>query len=111
MVSTLINELFLICCQFLSCLLVLCNRFQVLKRDLQDFIGTRANINIAQIEDYGGETFLSEEVAIAILQEAKLAFQRCQVVSGITLLSINLLSHKNKDDAFKGNGNKVKYVL
>lgn len=88
-----------------------CNRFQVLKRDLQDFIGTRANINIAQSEDYGGETFLSEEVAISILQEAKLAFQRCQVVSGITLLSINLQSHKNKDNAFEGYGNKVKYVL
>lgn len=57
------------------------DRFQDLRRDIQAVIGTRANINIAQIEDYGGETFLSEEVAIALLQETKLAFQRCQVVS------------------------------
>jgi hypothetical protein len=43
-------------------------------------IGTRANFNIAQIENYGGETFLSEEVAIALLQESKLAFRRCELV-------------------------------
>uniref|UniRef100_A0A1B6HK07 Exocyst complex component 5 n=1 Tax=Homalodisca liturata TaxID=320908 RepID=A0A1B6HK07_9HEMI len=55
--------------------------FQDLRRDLQAVIGTRANINIAQIEDYGGETFLSEEMAIALLQETKLAFQRCQLLS------------------------------
>lgn len=55
--------------------------FQDLRRDIQAVIGTRANINIAQIEDYGGETFLSEEVSIALLQETKLAFQRCQVLS------------------------------
>lgn len=54
--------------------------FQDLRRDLQAVIGTRANINIAQIDDYGGETFLSEELAITILQETKLAFQRCQMV-------------------------------
>lgn len=59
----------------------LIHRFQDLRRDIQAVIGTRANINIAQIEDYGGETFLSEEVSIALLQETKLAFQRCQVVS------------------------------
>uniref|UniRef100_A0A1B6KSQ6 Exocyst complex component 5 n=1 Tax=Graphocephala atropunctata TaxID=36148 RepID=A0A1B6KSQ6_9HEMI len=55
--------------------------FQDLRRDLQAVIGTRANINIAQIEDYGGETFLSEEMAISLLQETKLAFQRCQLLS------------------------------
>lgn len=44
-------------------------------------LGARTNINIAQIEDYGGETFLSEELAIAILQRSKLAFQRCQLLS------------------------------
>jgi hypothetical protein len=51
-----------------------------LRRDLQAVIGTRANFNIAQIENYGGETFLSEEVAIALLQESKLAFKRCELV-------------------------------
>lgn len=55
--------------------------FQDLRRDLQAVIGTRANINIAQIDDYGGETFLCEELAITILQETKLAFQRCQHVN------------------------------
>ncbi|KAJ3665408.1 hypothetical protein Zmor_000904 [Zophobas morio] len=55
--------------------------FQDLRRDLQAVIGTRANINIAQIENYGGETFLSEELAITILQDTKNAFQRCQLLS------------------------------
>jgi len=58
-------------------------RFQDLRRDLQAVIGTRANFNIAQIENYGGETFLSEEVAIALLQESKLAFRRCELVGTI----------------------------
>lgn len=55
-------------------------RFQDLRRDVQALIGTRANINIAQIEDYGGETFLSEELAINLLQECKAAFKRCRLV-------------------------------
>lgn len=54
--------------------------FQDLRRDLQAVIGARTNINIAQIEDYGGETFVSEEIAIAILQESKFSLQRCQLV-------------------------------
>lgn len=56
-------------------------RFQDLRRDVQALIGTRANINIAQIDDYGGETFLSEELAINLLQESKGAFRRCRLVS------------------------------
>lgn len=59
-------------------------RFQYLKRDVQALIGTRTNINIAQIEDYGGETFLSEELAINLLQESKAAFKRCRLVSNLT---------------------------
>ncbi|CAG9859830.1 unnamed protein product [Phyllotreta striolata] len=55
--------------------------FQDLRRDLQAVIGTRANINIAQIENYGGETFVSEELAIMILQDTKQAFQRCLLLS------------------------------
>lgn len=55
--------------------------FQELKRDLQAVLSTRTNINIAQIEDYGGETFLSEELAIAILQKSKIALRRCSVLS------------------------------
>ncbi|XP_046434817.1 exocyst complex component 5 [Neodiprion fabricii] len=65
--------------------------FQELRRDLQAVIGTRTNINIAQIEDYGGETFLSEELAIALLQESKLAFQRCQILSQSSDLPVNAL--------------------
>lgn len=55
--------------------------FQELKRDLQQVLSARANINIAQIEDYGGETFLSEELAIALLQRSKSALQRCALLS------------------------------
>ncbi|XP_052273620.1 exocyst complex component 5-like isoform X2 [Dreissena polymorpha] len=40
------------------------------------------NINIGPtVENYGGETFLSQEVSINILQETKLAFKRCQQLS------------------------------
>lgn len=55
-------------------------RFQDLRRDMQALIGARTNINIAQIDDYGGETFLSEELAINLLQESKAAFKRCRLV-------------------------------
>lgn len=54
------------------------------KRDLQAKIGTltKANVNIGPaVENYGGETFLSQEVTISLLQEAKNAFKRCHVVS------------------------------
>lgn len=47
-------------------------RLQDLKRDIQ--------ARLLNVETYGGETFLSEEVAINILQETKNAFQRCQLV-------------------------------
>ncbi|XP_078314099.1 exocyst complex component 5-like [Crassostrea virginica] len=54
------------------------------KRDLQAKIGTltKANVNIGPaVENYGGETFLSQEVTISLLQEAKNAFKRCHVLS------------------------------
>merc|ERR1719245_656813 len=41
----------------------------------------RANINIDMTTSYGGETFLSEEVAINLLQLTKTAFRRVQVLS------------------------------
>lgn len=65
--------------------------FQELRRDLQAVLGARTNINIAQIENYGGETFLSEELAIALLQKSKLAFQRCQLLSKSDEIPINAL--------------------
>ncbi|XP_076314022.1 exocyst complex component Sec10 isoform X1 [Tachypleus tridentatus] len=53
-----------------------------LRRDIQAKIGSRANINFGPaIENFGGETFLSEEVAINLLQETKIALQRCQTLS------------------------------
>ncbi|KAK2584986.1 hypothetical protein KPH14_008517 [Odynerus spinipes] len=63
--------------------------FQELRRDLQAALAARTNINIAQIEDYGGETFLSEELAIALLQRSKVAFQRCQLLSQFNDLPTN----------------------
>jgi exocyst complex component 5 len=56
-------------------------RFQDLKRDMQAIISARTNINIVQIDNYGGETFLSEELAINLLQESAAAFDRCSVLS------------------------------
>ncbi|KAK6182191.1 hypothetical protein SNE40_009929 [Patella caerulea] len=59
------------------------------RRDIQAKIG-KANINIGPaIEDYGGEIFLSQEVAINILQETKIAFKRCQVLSSTSDLGSN----------------------
>lgn len=66
-------------------------RFQELKRDMQVLIGTRANINIAQIEDYGGETFLSEELAIKMLQETKASLKRCCLLSNDAELPTNVI--------------------
>lgn len=67
-------------------------RLSDLRRDLQAKIGTmNVNINIGPaVENYGGETFLSQEVAINILQETKLAFKRCQSVSLNISLSVSL---------------------
>nr|XP_018900379.1 PREDICTED: exocyst complex component 5 [Bemisia tabaci] len=55
--------------------------FQDLRRDIQAVIGGRTNINIAQIEDFGGETFLSDEVVLSILKETECAYLRCQTLS------------------------------
>lgn len=59
---------------------------QEFKRDIQVKIG-RANLNIGNLANLSGievnnssETFLSEEVAISILQETRVAFQRCEVL-------------------------------
>ncbi|KAM3956558.1 exocyst complex component Sec10 [Aphomia sociella] len=54
--------------------------FQELRRDLQAVIGTRANINIAQIENYGGETFLSDQLVQKMLNDAKTSFIRCKTL-------------------------------
>jgi len=54
---------------------------QDFKRELMGGFMAKTNINIGDVVDYGGETFLSEEVAISLLQETKEAFRRCQVLS------------------------------
>lgn len=63
-----------------------------LRRDLQAKIAdvTKANINFgAVVENYGGETFLSQEVSINILQETKEAFKRCFLLSGSSDVASN----------------------
>jgi len=64
-------------------LTLVCYRISELRRDLQAVIITKANLHIGPaIENYGGETFLSQEVAINLMQEYKLAFKRCEMVGG-----------------------------
>lgn len=65
-------------------------RFQELRRDLQTVISTRintTNFNIMHIEDYGGETFLSELIASSLLQEFNQALDRCCTV--IIIYNVN----------------------
>lgn len=66
--------------------------FQELRRDLQAVIGTRANINIAQIENYGGETFLSEHVVQKMLNDAQTSFTRCKTLCTKNELSTTTVS-------------------
>ena len=62
---------------------------QELKRDFHGLIAAKTNFNIGEVTNYGGETFLSEEVAISLLQEAKEALRRCQVLSKQSDLASN----------------------
>lgn len=59
-------------------------RFQDFKRDVQAnvqaLMGNRGGQSQQQVDDNSGETLLSEELAINLLQEAKAAFKRCRVV-------------------------------
>lgn len=59
-----------------------------LKRDIQ---AKMANVTKAgpNIENFGGETFLSQEVAINILQDTKNAFKRCHTLSSSSDLASN----------------------
>lgn len=63
--------------------------FQELRRDIQAVIGARANINIAQIENYGGETFLSDELVNKMLADSKTSFIRCKVLSPSSEVAAN----------------------
>ena len=66
---------------------------QDFKRDMHGFIASKVHINIETVS-YGGETFLSEEVAINILQLTKEAFRRCQVIS--FSVSLKFVTYHNK---------------
>ncbi|XP_071478533.1 exocyst complex component 5-like [Diadema antillarum] len=64
------------------------DRFQ----DLQNRIRTKAPLNIvgaAPVVDYKGETFLSQELALNLLYEAKLSFTRCHLLSTQSNLAKN----------------------
>ncbi|KAH9523046.1 Exocyst complex component 5 [Bulinus truncatus] len=61
-----------------------------LKRDIQAKINTVTKAGPA-IENFGGETFLSQEVAINILQDTKNAFKRCQTLSSTSDLASNAM--------------------
>ena len=83
---------------------------QEIKRDIRGFLASKANINIEMLS-YGGETFLSEEVAINLLQLTKNAFRRTQVLSNpkdtpinareILSILISYLLHEHIDYALE----------
>lgn len=60
-----------------------------LRRDVAGLIAAKTNFTLGDVVNYGGETFLSEEVAISLLQESKEAFRRCQVLSRPADLAAN----------------------
>ena len=67
------------------------------RRDLQAAIGAKANLNLGPtIENYNGETFLSQEVTINLLQESKLAFKRCHTVRNKSTLTLQEMPHCKK---------------
>lgn len=78
--------------------------------DIKFLIASKAHINIETVS-YGGETFLSEEVAINVLQLTKDAFRRCQVLSNskdlaasaveIFSILISYLLHEHVDYALE----------
>lgn len=68
-------------------------RFQELRRDLQTVIKTRTNFNIMHIENYGGETFLSENVATSLLQEFNHSLDRCLTVFNIKFILFNFFKN------------------
>ncbi|XP_002734610.1 exocyst complex component 5-like, partial [Saccoglossus kowalevskii] len=59
--------------------------------DLQARIRNKTNINIGHTStvDYGGETFLSQSLALSLLNESKQALLRCELLSSQTSLPLN----------------------
>jgi hypothetical protein len=58
-------------------------RIQELRRDLQAVIVAKTG---AVWETHGGETFLSEQIAVSLLDETKQALIRCHSVSSFFIL-------------------------
>lgn len=51
-----------------------------IQRELQAVLATNFNLP-SVVVSYGGDTFLSQEISISLLQETKQAYKRCQLVS------------------------------
>jgi len=66
-------------------LIYLCSSIQ----DLKERIRQRTNLPLGPSIDTHGETFLSQEVVVNLLQETKQAFERCHRVSLLPLISIS----------------------
>lgn len=62
----------------------LCSSIQ----DLKERIRQRTNLPLGPSIDTHGETFLSQEVVVNLLQETKQAFERCHRVSSLPAVSI-----------------------
>ncbi|NXW05195.1 EXOC5 protein, partial [Fregetta grallaria] len=58
-------------------------------QDLKERIRQRTNLPLGPSIDTHGETFLSQEVVVNLLQETKQAFERCHRVSLLPVISIN----------------------
>lgn len=58
-------------------------------QDLKERIRQRTNLPLGPSIDTHGETFLSQEVVVNLLQETKQAFERCHRVSLLPVISIS----------------------
>uniref|UniRef100_A0A8C4R944 Exocyst complex component 5 n=1 Tax=Eptatretus burgeri TaxID=7764 RepID=A0A8C4R944_EPTBU len=50
-------------------------------QDLKERIRQRTNLPLSPVVETHGETFLSQDVVVSLLQESKMAFERCQKLS------------------------------
>lgn len=82
-----------------------------MRRDLQTVISTRTNFNIMHIEDYGGETFLSESVAISLLQDFNQALDRCCTVFIIYKIVFNYLFNATCCNACQKYNSTIKIII
>lgn len=87
-------------------LLVLCLCSSI--QDLKERIRQRTNLPLGPSIDTHGETFLSQEVVVNLLQETKQAFERCHRVSLLPVISISdgifLCGIKSPGSSFDSSG-------